>query len=161
MKRGAILLVLMLTAGCNLADRDRDRDERRDDRAERGAEGNAQTAPSEPADQEVERNVAADGGQLASSAPRDTGGVNREWFAGAWTDTGDCADAGTFSRDGRYRLSDGTRGMWNVRDGRLVVENANGRNEVRLRRVGDDRLEIVNQDGSVGRSVRCGREDKQ
>ena len=153
MRSGPILLALLLTAGCNLADRDRD--DQRSERVEREATGNDQAVSEAPDNGAAERNEQVKGAELASSSPRDPGGVNREWFAGSWTDSGDCAQAGEFNRDGRYRLADGTRGMWNVREGRLVVENANGRNEVRLRRIGDDVAEIVNQDGSVGRSVRC------
>jgi hypothetical protein len=107
---------------------------------------------------ETETNLGAgkpEGGELASSRAPAAQGVTREWFVGAWTDTEDCGDAADFARDGRYRLADGTRGMWNVTDGRLVVQGAAGRNVVRLRRVDDDIVEVINEDGSVGRSRRC------
>ena len=103
MRSGPILLALLLTAGCNLADRDRD--DQRSERVEREATGNDQAVSEAPDNGAVERNEQVKGAELASSAPRDPGGVNREWFAGSWTDSGDCAQAGEFNRDGRYRLA--------------------------------------------------------
>jgi len=88
-------------------------------------------------------------------AEADPGGVTRGWFAGRWTDTGDCADAGEFAANGTYRLADGTRGMWNVQNGRLVVQHQGGRNVARLRRVDETTVEVAADDGSVGRSTRC------
>jgi len=97
-----------------------------------------------------------DGGEAAPKpAAPDPGAVTRIWFAGRWTDTGDCADAGEFARNGTYRLADGTRGMWNVTGGRLVIQHAEGRSAVRVRRIDDTTIEIVNEDGSTGRSTRC------
>ena len=81
--------------------------------------------------------------------------VTRDWFAGRWSDTGNCADAGQFAANGTYLLADGTRGMWNVQDSRLVIQNSSGRNVIQLRRVDDNAVEVVNADGSVGRSIRC------
>lgn len=81
--------------------------------------------------------------------------VTRAWFAGRWTDTGDCAQAGEFGANGMYLLADGTRGMWNIVDGRLVVQHAAGRGSVGIRKVAEDQVEVVNDDGSVGRSTRC------
>lgn len=81
--------------------------------------------------------------------------VTRAWFAGRWTDTGDCAQAGNFAANGIYLLADGTRGMWNIVDGKLVVQHAGGRGAVGIRRLDDDTVEVVNEDGSVGRSTRC------
>ena len=89
------------------------------------------------------------------AAPADPSAVTRAWFAGKWTDTGDCAQAGEFGANGMYLLADGTRGMWNIVDGRLVVQHAGGRGAVRIRKVDEHHVEVVNDDGSVGRSARC------
>jgi hypothetical protein len=159
MKAKLLLIALLLPSACNMGDRERGErrerppfeqaarnEETRRDAIENGAEsvtGNS-AALTAPADK---------GAQLASApAP---GGLSRDWFAGSWTDSGNCSDAATFSPDGQYRLADGTRGMWSVRNGRLVVQNDKGRNQVQLRRVGDDAVEIVGTDGTVGRSTRC------
>ncbi len=91
-----------------------------------------------------------------AAAPPKPGDVTRSWFAGNWTDTGDCADAGRFERNGTYLLADGTRGMWNVQDGRLVVQHKGGRSALRVRRIDQDTVEVTNEDGTAGRSTRCG-----
>ena len=90
------------------------------------------------------------------STPAKPGGVTRTWFAGKWTDSGDCADAGRFEPNGTYLLADGTRGMWSVQDGRLVVQHKAGRHALRMRRIDQDTVELANEDGTVGRSTRCG-----
>jgi hypothetical protein len=91
----------------------------------------------------------------APAATPKAGEVTRGWFAGRWTDSGDCADAGQFAENGTYLLADGTRGMWNIQDGRLVVQHSGGRSALKLRRVDEDSVEVVNEDGSKGRSTRC------
>ncbi len=97
--------------------------------------------------------------ETVDAAPKpaapDPAAVTRSWFVGRWTDTGDCADAGEFAANGTYRLANGTRGMWNVADGRLVIQHAEGRSAVQVRRADDSTIEIVNEDGSTGRSTRC------
>ncbi len=89
------------------------------------------------------------------AAPAKPGDVTRSWFAGSWTDSGDCADAGRFAPNGTYLLADGTRGMWSVQDGHLVVQHKAGRHSLRLRRIDQDNVELSNEDGTVGRSTRC------
>jgi len=106
--------------------------------SERGEQAELDAAPSPP-----------------QPAEADPSAITRTWFAGRWTDTGNCADAGEFAANGTYRLADGTRGMWNVQNGRLVVQHAEGRNVARLRRVDDGTIEVAADDGSVGRSIRC------
>lgn len=96
-----------------------------------------------------------DSANASVPAARNPTAVTRSWFTGRWTDTGDCADAATFASNGTYVLADGTRGMWNVQDSRLVIQNSGGRNVVRVRRVGDDAVETVAADGTAGRSTRC------
>lgn len=158
------LAALLLLSGCSASDNSADNAAPR-----RAAEIVAELAASD--DEDLQRNSARDAdrpssrsleatrkparAELASSRTPPRGNVTRDWFAGSWTDTGDCADAGAFAIDGRFRLADGSRGMWNVREGRLVIQNAQGRNEVELRRVGEDEAQVVNADGSVGRSTRC------
>ena len=152
----AAATALTLLASCNLADR------QRQDNASANGEGVGNVALSALNGQDA--NSAAPiadetNAQLAAAPPprRDPSGVDREWFTGLWTDTGDCADAGQFGRDGRYRLADGTRGMWNVQGGRLVIENAGGRRVIRVRKVAEDAVETVSAEGQASRSTRCAR----
>jgi hypothetical protein len=148
-----ILLAALAATGCNMAD----------DAGKRGPAAVANAAQQEPAPAPVKPERRPSQARLdeldlpaepASAAK--PGGVTRSWFAGNWTDTSDCADAGRFEGNGTYRLADGTRGMWNIVDGRLVVQHAGGRSALRLRRIDQDTVEVVNEDGSVGRSTRCG-----
>ena len=91
----------------------------------------------------------------APAAAPNPNAVTRAWFAGRWTDTGDCAQAGEFGANGMYLLADGTRGMWNIVDGKLIVQHAAGRGSVAIRKVDEHHVEVVNEAGSVGRSARC------
>lgn len=152
---------LLALAGCNAADRSPN------EAAANGAQGSNsaavnQTRPADPPGQGNEQQPASARldevdftANAAAPAAADPRAVERDWFAGRWTDTGDCADAAHFAPNGTYLLANGTRGMWNVQDSRLIVQNAAGRATVRLRRVGDDEVETVGDDGSVGRSTRC------
>jgi hypothetical protein len=149
-------LAALALAGCNMADR-----QRNDTGAQNQANGAAvNEAAVTPVSNSQTLNGAGEidsgNAELAVAPPRpDPSGISREWFAGAWTDTGDCVDAGEFGRDGRYRLADGTRGMWNVQGGRLIIENEGGRRVVRLRKIANDAVEIINANGAAGRSTRC------
>jgi hypothetical protein len=156
----AALAASLLAGACNMADGQREREGARAERGKQRESAERRTDKGEPR-QPVRKLEEADGAaeaQLASSpasAPA-AGGLTRAWFAGRWTDTGDCAQAGQFSADGTFSLADGKRGMWNIRDGKLVVQQGGGgRSEVQLRRIDDDTVEVVGSDGSGGRSIRC------
>ncbi|HEY0114758.1 MAG TPA: hypothetical protein VGB54_03455 [Allosphingosinicella sp.] len=143
-------------SACNLADRSDDRDTAARGRDERPDRERRERAPErEPERDSVASDEPGPRAQLASSTRSDPAGISRDWFAGRWTDTGDCADAGEFRPDGTFQLADGSRGMWNIREGRLVVQGQAGRNALQLRRTGDTAVEVLNSDGSVGRSIRC------
>lgn len=148
------LAAILIAGGCNMAD-GRDERESAKDRAPREARDRAREPEPRQAVRKLEDAGLEPQPQLASSAAPDPNGVSRAWFAGRWTDSGDCAQAGTFSPDGTFSLANGTRGMWNIRGGRLVVQGSGGRRELQLRRVDDDTVEVLNPDGSYGRSIRC------
>ena len=156
--RWGLSLAAALLAGCNMADSaddresaSRDRIERKERERERAARERNAAQPKAKLDQ-VEFQPQR---QPASSTPPDSARVSRSWFAGRWTDTGDCADAGLFSPNGTFVLADGARGMWNVRDGKLVIQGTGGRSELQLRRVADNTVEVIDGDGPPGRSIRC------
>ena len=124
--------------------------------------GQVEASPAQPAvkaganqSEPVDLNALEPDAQPQAETPPDPSLVTRQWFAGRWTDTGDCADAGEFAASGIFLLADGTRGMWNVIEGQLVIQNARGRGVFQLRRVDDSTVELVNPDGSIGRSTRC------
>ncbi len=140
-------------AGCNMADR-------REQREPAPIANAAGEQPPLPAPKAERRPAQARLDEIDAApepvAPASPGDVTRSWFAGSWTDSGDCADAGRFERNGTYLLADGTRGMWNVQDGRLVVQHKGGRSALRVRRIDQDTVEVTNEDGTAGRSTRCG-----
>lgn len=121
-------------------------------------DGASQPAAATTNQAELPVRVRLDEEPIAADAPAekaDPAIPTRAWFAGKWSDTGDCAEAGTFEPNGTYLLADGTRGMWSVQDGKLFVQHAGGRATVRLRKIDDRTVEIVNEGGTAGRSIRC------
>ena len=148
-----LILRAVAAAGCNMADR-------REQREPSPIVDAAKEQPPLPAREPERRPAQARLDEIdlpaEPAAPAKPGDVTRSWFAGNWTDSGDCADAGRFERNGTYLLADGTRGMWNVQDGRLVVQHKSGRSALRVRRVDQDTVEVTNEDGTAGRSTRCG-----
>jgi len=151
-----VCAALLAAAGCNMAD-----DAGRESAAEAvPAQGNVSlplpAAERQPARAPVTQlEAAAPEPEPAREPPRGTGGISRAWFAGRWTDSGDCADAGRFAPDGTYLLADGTRGMWNIVEGRLVVQHKDGRSALSIRRIDEDTVEVANDQGAPGRSTRC------
>lgn len=153
--RGRLPLALagaLMFTGCNMADDS--------GTGERAPAPRAVPEPPPPALKQEPRPARARLDEIDAlperTRPTKPGDVTRAWFAGSWTDSGDCADAGRFAPNGTYLLADGTRGMWSVQDGRLVVQHANGRSALPVRRIDQNTVEVANKDGSVGRSTRCG-----
>jgi hypothetical protein len=144
-----ILAAALVVSGCNMGDDAGKREEAR------AAPERVVKPVAKPERQPASARLDELDAPPAPAAPK-PGEVTRGWFAGSWTDSGDCADAGQFAPNGTYLLADGTRGMWNIQDGRLVVQHAGGRSALKLRRAGKDAVELINEDGTVGLSTRCG-----
>ena len=79
--------------------------------------------------------------------------LEREYLLGTWTDSGDCAVAITFAADGGFTIPTGN-GRWTLVGERLtfIGERTIG---ARARRVGQDRILLLHDDGSIGQSIRC------
>ena len=132
---------------------------------ERSANQSAALAPAVPAAQAKTNPAGGDGTGLAnvdSGAVRASAAVNdeaviidRAYLLGRWTDTGNCDNATDFSPDGRFRAFDGTIGMWNVAADRLTVTTAQRTVTMQIVPVDQNRLTVVNADGSLGQSTRC------
>jgi hypothetical protein len=95
-------------------------------------------------------NAATPAAAPASAAPT----ADNVFLVGCWTDTGDCSNATDFDADGQFRTSNGTSGQWNLAGNRLTPP---GVMTPTAQVVAIDRntLEIVNPEGSRGRSMRC------
>ena len=74
---------------------------------------------------------------------------------GRWGDNGDCSKDVIFRGDGTFRSYTGGEGSWRIAGERLTMTGPNGSFLLHVRRIGRDRLRIVNPDGSVGFSQRC------
>jgi hypothetical protein len=117
-----------------------------------------------PIDRNTIAVVNADGSPGRSTrcaAPRGAAGgvparvrLDRAFLIGRWTDDGDCTAAADFRADGRFIASTGVQGTWRLDGNRMTMS---GISTLLLTIVAIDRntINIVNQDGSLGRSSRC------
>jgi len=97
------------------------------------------------------------GGDLAGGGtPAAAGAItpNRAYIAGRRTDDGNCAVAVEFAPDGRFITHDGGGGLWHLQGDRLTMT---GERTLQLQIVPIDQntMNVVNPDGSLGRSTRC------
>lgn len=82
--------------------------------------------------------------------------VDRAFLIGRWTDGRDCHEAGEFTADGRYTNTTGQNAAWALEGDRLTLtfEGAAPRT-VQVSAADQNTLNVVNPDGSNGRSTRC------
>lgn len=87
-------------------------------------------------------------------------GVGRDYIVGAWTDSDDCAAAVAFAGDGTFVTPEGGEGRWQLDGTELILAGLGGVRTLRIIPVDDDTMDVVNEDGSRGRSVRCAPEER-
>jgi hypothetical protein len=82
--------------------------------------------------------------------------VDRAFLIGRWTDARDCREAGQFTADGRYTNTAGQNAAWTLEGDQLTLtfEGAAPRS-LRVSAADQNTLNVVNPDGSTGRSTRC------
>ena len=80
--------------------------------------------------------------------------LDRAYIVGRWTDNDDCGVAAEFAADGRFFANNGAQGLWNLQGDRLTMT---GSSTLTLQIVPIDQntMNVVNPDGSLGRSTRC------
>lgn len=102
--------------------------------------------------------AAATGGKdiAAGATQASTGGVtlDRAYIAGSWTDDGDCSAAVEFNIDGRFLANNGTGGLWNL-DGDRLTMSGSSTLTLQIVPIDQNTMNVVNPDGSLGRSTRC------
>jgi hypothetical protein len=82
--------------------------------------------------------------------------VDRAFLIGRWTDARDCDEAGEFAADGRYTNAAGVGASWTLEGDRLTVTFAGASpRTLRVSALDQNTLNVVNPDGSIGRSTRC------
>jgi hypothetical protein len=82
--------------------------------------------------------------------------VDRAFLIGRWTDGHDCHEAGQFTADGRYTNNAGQNAAWTL-DGDQLTLTFDGAapRTVRVDAADQNTLNVVNPDGTTGRSTRC------
>jgi hypothetical protein len=82
--------------------------------------------------------------------------VDRAFLIGRWTDARDCRESGQFSADGHYTNTAGQNAAWTLEGDRLTLtfEGATPRT-LQVSAADQNTLNVVNPDGSTGRSTRC------
>jgi len=82
--------------------------------------------------------------------------VDRAFLIGRWTDARDCRESGQFSADGHYTNTAGQSAAWTLEGDQLTLtfQGAQPRT-LRVSAADQNTLNVVNPDGSAGRSTRC------
>jgi hypothetical protein len=85
-----------------------------------------------------------------------TPAVDRAFLIGRWTDGRDCHEAGQFTADGHYTNTAGQSAAWTLEGDQLTLTFEGGQpRTVRVSAADQNTLNVVNPDGSAGRSTRC------
>jgi len=85
-----------------------------------------------------------------------TPAVDRAFLIGRWTDGRDCHEAGQFTADGRYTNTAGQSAAWTLEGDQLTLTfDGAAPRTVRVSAADQNSLNVVNPDGSTGRSTRC------
>lgn len=106
-----------------------------------------------------DQTAAADGGKdpASSATPAASSGaptLDRAYVVGRWTDNGDCGVAAEFAADGRFFANNGAQGLWNLQGDRLTMTGSSTLT-LQIVPIDQDTMNVVNPDGSLGRSTRC------
>jgi hypothetical protein len=80
--------------------------------------------------------------------------IDSAFIVGRWTDDEDCGHAVRFLADGAFVTLEGTSGMWRL-DGDRLTLSGSGTITLGLVPLDQDTMEVINPDGTVGRSTRC------
>jgi hypothetical protein len=122
------------------------------------ANGSANASADAGKDPAANAAEAAGGGKdpAGGAIPAAAGGItlNRDYVAGRWTDNGDCSVAVDFGLDGRFTANNGAGGLWNL-DGDRLTMSGSSTLTLQIVPIDQDTMNVVNPDGSLGRSTRC------
>jgi len=120
------------------------------------ASTNASGAGMDPAANQAAASGIGGKDPAAGATPASSGAatLDRNYIVGNWTDNGDCSVAVEFGQDGRFVANNGAEGLWNLAGDRLTMT---GSSTLTLQIVPIDQntMNVVNPDGSLGRSTRC------
>jgi len=122
------------------------------DRAAASGDGTAATGGLASAQQ----GLAGNPNVIPTSSALALPAVDRAFLIGRWTDARDCDEAGEFAADGRFTNAAGVGATWSLEGDRLTVTFAGASpRTLRVSALDQNTLNVVNPDGSIGRSTRC------
>lgn len=103
------------------------------------------------ADGSTGHSIRCPGGESGGGETMD---VTDAYIVGRWTDDGNCGSAASFLADRSFIAGNGNAGRWMLSGDRLTLT---GSDTLTLQIVAIDRdtMNVVNPDGSLGRSTRC------
>jgi hypothetical protein len=82
--------------------------------------------------------------------------VDRAYLIGRWTDARDCSESGQFTADGRYTNTAGQTAAWTLEGDQLTLTfDGTAPRALRVSAADQNTLNVINPDGSTGRSTRC------
>lgn len=162
MGAAAMIAACLALAGC-----DRFGSIRSDDNAAANASAPTPAAGGKPAAGDGQQSADAGGTGLAAknNGAIQAGSVavgpgqvaiDRAYMQGRWTDDDDdCDRAADFFADGRFVPPSGPEGLWSLNGDRLSIVSQGNTFTVQLVPVDQNRMTVVNADGSLGHSTRC------
>ncbi len=101
--------------------------------------------------------AAGDKDPAAGAVPAAAAGpvtLDRAYVMGRWTDDGDCGNAVEFGSDGRFTAANGAGGLWHLAGDQLTMTGS-GTLTLQIVPIDQNTMNVVNPDGSLGRSTRC------
>ena len=104
----------------------------------------------------AQRGLAGNPNVIPTSSTLTLPAVDRAFLIGRWTDARDCDEAGEFAADGSYTNAAGVGATWALAGDRLTVTFAGAApRTLQVSALDQNTLNVVNPDGSIGRSTRC------
>lgn len=84
-----------------------------------------------------------------------TGGLSPQALIGRWADDANCATFIQIHADGTFRSYTGGTGGWRLEGDQLHLSGDGGTFTLAIQAYDGRSMQVVNPDGSVGRSIRC------
>lgn len=95
------------------------------------------------------------GGKDMMASGGGIGGLSPGALVGRWADNADCSMDIHIFDDGTFRSFNGGQGSWRLDGDRLHLSGDGGTFTLRIQAFDGRSMQVVNPDGSVGRSQRC------
>jgi hypothetical protein len=97
----------------------------------------------------------APGGKDPLNGGAGLGGLSPQALVGRWADDVNCQMDINIFADGTFRSFNGGSGNWRLNGDMLQLSGDGGTFTLRIQAFDGQSMQVVNPDGSVGRSIRC------